>query len=143
MECMINSAINYAMYGNPSMNSWNEQGYLLNQALDNMYSEGIVWNNGISPITIAGYGNTGRTTANNLNEQYAMLQVLYDPLNGAKDLSQTKNPVIMNDTTHGWLAKDGWVKMQNTMTLFNGTQVNIHFLYNTELKIFDDFKFVN
>ena len=48
----------------------------------------------------------------------------------------------MNDTTHGWLAKDGWVKMQNTVTLSGGTKINIHFVYNTVTKVFDDFKFV-
>ena len=134
MESMLDGAINYAIYGLP--NVWDEQGYLLNEALGNMYSEGTVWNNGNSSVTIAGYGSTGRTTANNMYEVGAMIQVLSDPLKGAKDLSTIKNPIIMNDSKHGWLASDGWVKMAR-----NVDGVEIHFLYNTITGVFDDFKF--
>ena len=135
-EDMLDWAVGYALYGIPNTNSWDEQGYLMRQALGDMYSEGTVWNNGISPITIAGYGSTGRTTANNSNEAAAMIQVMSNPLKGATDLSKKAKPFIMSDTTHGWLAKDGWVKMTQ-----NVDGVEIHFLYNTQTGVFDDFKF--
>ena len=87
-----------------------------------------------------GRGSTGRQVANNLNEQLAMTQVLSNPLKGATQLA-----IKMNDTTHNWLAADGWVKMQNIVKLtdVNGKSINIniHFIYNTMTKHFDDFKF--
>lgn len=58
-----------------------------------------------------------------------------DPLNGAKQLG-----LVLNDSR--WLATDGWVKMQNIVYLSDGTKINIHFVYNTITKMFDDFKFV-
>ena len=89
-----------------------------------------------SKVTIAGKGSTGRVEAQSKKEQAAMKEVFKDPLKGAKDLSTLKKPIIMNDTTHGWLAKDGWVKMARNV---NG--VEIHFNYNTKTGVFDDFKF--
>jgi filamentous hemagglutinin len=80
-------------------------------------------------ITVAGKGSTGRTEAKNLNEQLAMKQVYSNPLQGAKQLN-----VTMSDSR--WSAKDGWVKMSQNV---NGTE--IHFVYNTITKAFDDFKF--
>jgi len=86
-------------------------------------------------VTIAGKGSTGRVEARNLNEQLAMKQVISNPLEGAKQL---KN-VVMNDPR--WLASDGWVKMSNVVRLNDGTKIDIHFVYNTVTKVFDDFKF--
>jgi hypothetical protein len=80
-------------------------------------------------ITAVGKGSTGRTEAKNLNEQLAMKQVYSNPLQGAKQLN-----IAMSDSR--WLAKDGWVKMSQNV---NGTE--IHFVYNTITKVFDDFKF--
>lgn len=85
-------------------------------------------------ITIVGKGSTGRTEASSLNEQLAMKQVYSNPLQGA-----TRVSIVMSDAR--WLASDGWVKMQNIVTISNGTKINIHFVYNTITKVFDDFKF--
>ena len=85
-------------------------------------------------IQIANRGSTGRVDPNNLNEQLAMQQVQSNPLNGA-----TKVPISMTDSR--WLASDGWVKMQNVISLSDGTKINIHFVFNEVLNLVDDFKF--
>ncbi|GED66266.1 hypothetical protein MKX57_15310 [Lysinibacillus sp. FSL M8-0216] len=79
-----------------------------------------------------GIGSTGRTIPNTLDEQLAMKQVLSNPLEGAKDLSDY---IKMSDKGR-WEAKDGWIKMSNNV---NGNE--IHFVYNTVTGKFDDFKF--
>ncbi len=84
---------------------------------------------------MANKGNSiGRIAANNLNEQLAMKQVQSNPLQGA-----TEVPIPMTDSR--WLGTDGWVKMQNIVTLSDGTKVNIHFVFNKALNLVDDFKF--
>lgn len=90
-----------------------------------------------SQIIIAGKGSTGRTEAENLNEQLAMKQVMSNPLSGAKELTNIK----MNDSR--WLSSDGWAKMERTIRLSDGAKVVIHFVYNTITGVFDDFKFKN
>ena len=93
-------------------------------------------------VRIAGKGSTGRTEASCLNEQLAMEQVKADPLNGATNLSTlSKNPIVLKDSR--WLSSDGWCKMQNVVELANGKRITIHFVYNPEKKLFDDFKFVD
>ena len=74
-------------------------------------------------------GSTGRTKPKNLKEKLAMEQVKANPLDGAHQLT-TK----MTDPR--WPASEGWVKMASNI---NG--VEIHFVYNTIIQIFDDFKF--
>ena len=74
-------------------------------------------------------GSTGRTAPQNLKEKLAMEQVQANPLDGAKQL-----PIVMTDSR--WLATEGWIKMASNV---NG--VEIHFVYNTVIKVFDDFKF--
>lgn len=74
-------------------------------------------------------GSTGRTMPQNLKEKLAMEQVQASPLDGAKQL-----PTIMSDPR--WPASEGWVKMASHV---NG--VEIHFVYNTIIQLFDDFKF--
>ena len=69
------------------------------------------------------------------NERLAMQQVQSNPLDGATNLSKGNRPVIMNDTR--WPAREGWVKMSR-----NVNSIEIHFVYNSRLNIFDDFKFV-
>ncbi|WP_442870426.1 RHS repeat-associated core domain-containing protein [Aneurinibacillus sp. Ricciae_BoGa-3] len=81
-----------------------------------------------------GRGSTGRTTANSLQEQLAMKEVLSNPLKGATRVP-TKN---MNDPR--WLGSEGWVKMQKVVKTSKGN-INIHFNYNTKTGKFDDFKF--
>ena len=87
-----------------------------------------------NPVEVAGRGNTGRTTPNNLNEQMAMHQFPSNPLDGAVDMGKLSKPIIMSDPR--WLASEGWVKMSS-----NVNSVEVHFVYNTITKVFDDFKF--
>ena len=98
---------------------------------DSLYNRGLGFAENFS-----GKGSTGRTVANNLNEQLAMSQVMSNPLQGATQLN-----FVMNDSR--WLGSDGWVKMQNIVELSDGTKINIHFVYNTETGEYDDFKFVD
>ena len=46
--------------------------------------------------------------------------------------------VPMNDSR--WPASEGWIKMQQIVPTSQGN-INIHYVYNQALKIFDDFKF--
>ena len=39
-----------------------------------------------------------------------------------------------------WPATEGWVKMQQLFKTSQG-QINIHYVYNEILNVFDDFKF--
>ena len=39
-----------------------------------------------------------------------------------------------------WPSSEGWVKMQQIVPTSQGN-INIHYVYNQTLKIFDDFKF--
>ena len=63
-----------------------------------------------------------------------MHQVQSNPLQGA-----TEVPIKMTDPR--WQASEGWVKMQNTVTLPDGSKTIIHFVYNKITGAFDDFKF--
>ncbi|MHB1452945.1 MAG: RHS repeat-associated core domain-containing protein [Saccharofermentanales bacterium] len=81
-------------------------------------------------VTYKSRGSTGRTTAQNLKEQLAMKQVVSSPLSGAKRLTN----ITMNDKR--WLASDGWAKYES---IVNG--IKIHFNYNSNQGVFDDFKF--
>ena len=74
-------------------------------------------------------GSTGRTIPYNLREQLGMQEVKSNPLRQASRL-----PVRMTDPR--WPEAEGWIKMARNV---NG--VEIHFVYNTRYKIFDDFKF--
>lgn len=78
-------------------------------------------------------GSTGRTQSRNLIEQLAMEQVKSNPSAG--------HPVklIMNDPR--WPASEGWIKMQQIVHTSQG-DINIHYVYNQALRIFDDFKFI-
>lgn len=78
-------------------------------------------------------GSTGRTQPNNLTEQLAMEQVKSDPLSGTP---LTK--ITLNDPR--WPSSEGWIKMQQIVPTSQGN-INIHYVYNETLKIFDDFKF--
>lgn len=73
-----------------------------------------------NPVEVVGRGSTGRTVPNTLNEQMAMHQVMSNSLEGAVDMSQMKNHlVIMSDLR--WLASEGWVKMSNNV---NGVEIH-------------------
>jgi hypothetical protein len=73
-------------------------------------------------------GSTGRITPGGVNEQQALDLVTENPQYG------NRLPVDMTDPR--WPAGDGWVKMEQTV---NG--VEIHYVYNTETGVADDFKF--
>ena len=64
-----------------------------------------------------------------------MEQVKSNPLNGATD---TK--ITLSDTR--WPSSEGWVKMQNDIYTADGSKITIHFNYNPNGNLFDDFKFV-
>ena len=78
-------------------------------------------------------GSTGRTEPTNLREQLAMEQVKSNPLAGTQ-----LTRITLNDPR--WPASEGWVKMQQIIPTSQGN-INIHYVYNQILKIFDDFKF--
>ena len=78
-------------------------------------------------------GSTGRTKPVNLREQLAMEQVKSNPSAGT---ALTK--VTLNDPR--WSSSKGWIKMQQIVPTSKGN-INIHYVYNQTLKIFDDFKF--
>ena len=77
-------------------------------------------------------GSTGRTQPVNFREQLAMEQVKSNPTAG--------HPldITMNDPR--WPASEGWIKMQQIIPTSQGN-INIHYVYNQTLNIFDDFKF--
>ncbi len=78
-------------------------------------------------------GSTGRTEPANLREKLAMEQVKSNPSAGTP---LTK--ITLNDPR--WPSSEGWVKMQQIVPTSQGN-INIHYVYNQTLKIFDDFKF--
>ena len=86
-----------------------------------------------------GRGSTGRTEPKNLYEQLAMKEVMSDPLNGARNLEE--EGLIMTDLR--WLAEEGWVKMARNIECPDGTHIDIHYVYNKLLNLFDDFKFID
>ncbi|ATF14859.1 hypothetical protein A616_23700 [Brevibacillus brevis X23] len=77
-------------------------------------------------------GSTGRTTPNNNNERKAMEQARNNPKNAEKYNTVMKDP--------RWPAEDGWVKMGRDDYGPN-KDVEIHFVYNKSLKVYEDFKF--
>ena len=77
-------------------------------------------------------GSTGRTQPVNLREQLAMEQVKSNPSAGQR------LDITMNDPR--WPVSEGWIKMQQIVPTSQGN-INIHYVYNQTLKIFDDFKF--
>ena len=80
-------------------------------------------------------GSSGRTEPYNLSEQLAMKQVKSNPYAGTQ---LTK--ITLNDPR--WSSSDGWVKMQQIIHTSQG-DINIHYVYNTILDVFDDFKFTS
>ena len=78
-------------------------------------------------------GSTGRTQPINLREQLAMDQVKSNPSAGTPLIK-----ITLNDPR--WPSSEGWIKMQQIVPTSQGN-INIHYVYNQKLKIFDDFKF--
>ena len=76
--------------------------------------------------------STGRAEPISLYEELAMRDVMSDPLDGAENVN-----VKMSDPT--WF-ENGWIKLQRRFKTSKGT-INIHFIYNEILNVFDDFKF--
>ena len=79
-------------------------------------------------------GSTAQIQPRNLREQLALEQVKSMPENG-KILTK----MIMKDPR--WPATQGWVKMQQQVPTSVGI-VNVHYVWNSILNIFDDFKIV-
>jgi RHS repeat-associated protein len=73
-------------------------------------------------------GSTGRTTPGGANEARAMEY--------AKQYPQYGDVLPVNMSDPNWLAEDGWVKMSQTID-----DVEIHYVYNYETEMADDFKF--
>jgi len=93
-----------------------------------------------------GKGSTGRFLPKTLEEQLAMKEVMSNPFPGP-DGGRILDGVTMSDATHGWLAEDGWMKMQKIVKYVNrsGKQVKIkiHYVWNKITNQFDDFKFID
>ena len=87
-----------------------------------------------STSTNTSKGSTAQIVPSNLREQLALEQVKSMPSNG-KFLTN----ITMNDPR--WPATQGWVKMQQIIPTSRGN-VNIHYVWNTVINIFDDFKIV-
>ncbi len=87
-----------------------------------------------SSVSNTSPNSTGRTEPNNLVEKLSMEQVKSDPYSGT-ELTKIK----LGDPR--WLSKDGWVKMQQIIPTSQG-DINIHYVYNRQTGVFDDFKFV-
>lgn len=47
--------------------------------------------------------------------------------------------VVMTDKR--WPANEGWIKKAQGVHLSNGTKIDIHYVYNEMLGLYDDFKF--
>ncbi len=99
------------------------------------YSMSKAQNNPTPPNTNISRGSTGRTEPNNLLEKLAMEKVKADPAAGTP---LTK--ITMTDPR--WPASEGWVKMQQIVPTSQG-DINIHYVYNPKVQIFDDFKFIS
>lgn len=54
----------------------------------------------------------------------------------APHLGKKLDKIVMNDTANGWVKKDGWIKMTK-----NVEGIEIHYVYNEILNVYDDFKF--
>lgn len=76
------------------------------------------------------HSKNARWVPENLKEELALEQVLSDPSKGSV-LNLKKG---MTDPR--WKQEDGWVKMTQNV---NG--VEIHYVWNKVLNVFDDFKF--
>lgn len=75
-------------------------------------------------------GSTATKQPSNLREQLALEQVKSNP-------QGMQIPIKMTDPR--WPASEGWVKMQQIVPTSQGN-INIHYVYNQTIKIFDDFK---
>jgi len=98
----------------------------------------------VKPLEI---GSTGRTVANNLEEQLAMKEVMSNPY---PDPDPTKGFTVLSEkgfkmTDPRWPAEEGWEKVSkeiNTVRLGGEKiKIEIHYLWNKTLNIYDDFKF--
>ena len=78
-------------------------------------------------------GSSGRSEPANLREQLAMEQVKSNPSAG-----RVLTNITMNDPR--WPSSEGWVKMEQVVRT-SQVKINIHYVYNKILNIYDDFKF--
>ena len=83
-----------------------------------------------SVATFVSRGSTAKRQPQDLIEQLALEQVKSNP-------QGTQLPITMTDPR--WPASEGWVKMQQIVSTSKGN-INVHYLYNQTLNVFDDFK---
>lgn len=83
----------------------------------------------------ASRGSTGRTTPIDDVERKVMADAKANPDKGVE-----QPRVNMTDTKNRFLAEDGWVKMEYWDQQNN---VVIHYVYNKNTQVYDDFKFVD
>ncbi len=130
--CMSNSTQEFADQGNwgtvaataGSALFWGYSGYSISKAQTPIFN---------SPNSYNSRGSTGRTEPANLCEQLAMEQVKSNP-----DAGTPLTKIGLNDPR--WPSSEGWVKMQQIVPTSKG-DINIHYVYNQTLGVFDDFKF--
>ncbi len=91
---------------------------------------------GKKEVQIAGRGNTGRTEPKDLVEQMVMESAKKDPFNPGEGNSVSKIIESLNDER--W---KGWEKWQIIHRTESGRIVTIHFLFDPDNYLFDDFKF--
>jgi len=127
-EAALSNTINFATFSDPAM-----EADVVGGGSGGMdpFDEGTG-----NSVNVLGRGSTGRTVANNLNEQLAMKEVMSNPLENA-----TTVPLKNGMTDSRWLGTDGWTKMQRVITTSDGKNITIHFNYNEITGAFDDFKF--
>jgi hypothetical protein len=89
-----------------------------------------------------------RTIPETLEEQLAIKELRHnpDPSKGKSKGFTILKKVTMSDAKNNWLAKDGWIKVSKEFNVRNTkgemVKIKIHYLWNTILKIADDFKFI-
>ena len=86
----------------------------------------------IKKVGFRSRGSTGRTVANSLKEKLAMEEVK----SAAKAGKRLGKVIMRNLTDPRWLSSEGWVKYA-----IKFGPIEIHYVYNEILDIFDDFKF--
>ena len=91
-----------------------------------------------------GRGSTGRTVAKDFYEQLAMKEVMSNPhpYLGKSTILELKM------TDKRWPAEEGWVKVVKNINPVKATKemkkpkgIEIHYVWNKILNIYDDFKF--
>jgi hypothetical protein len=90
-------------------------------------------------VCLQGIGSTGRTEPKNLMEEMAYEAAIMYPFANHEGRQTTMIITSLDKDALGrW---KGWQKWQILFRSQNGVKVNIHFVYEPILGLFDDFKF--